>query len=366
MSIIEVLFWISLIPLVLFLLTAVYNYFTAPRLSANKCGGDMPSVSILIPARNEEENIEKCINSILKQSYKNFEIIVLDDNSEDATARLVENFRTKNVNLINGKSLPQNWLGKNWACFQLSKAAKGEILLFIDADVQLEREAVESAVTELLKTKSEMLSVFPTQIISSFGEYLIVPLMNWLLLNFLPMRFIYSSKNKSFTAANGQFILIRKKIYQLIGGHESLKNKIVEDMELARKLKVRGFRIITLLGAELVYCRMYKDFKTSFLGFSKNFYFGFNNSAAAFIMLLLFIEIIFLLPLFLLFAGVQFLIPVLIIFLSRLLVAALSRQNIIASVILHPIQMFMLFIIGISSVFQSVFGGSEWKGRQIS
>ena len=142
--------------------------------------------------------------------------------------------------------------GKNWACHQLSQKAKGKYLLFIDADVELAPNAISSTAKIMAETKTKMLSVFPTQRIKSFGEWLIVPLMNWLLLAFLPLRQVYASRNNSFIAANGQFILWDRETYFSIGGHQQVANAVVEDMELARKAKQKN-KIITLLGGNLYF-----------------------------------------------------------------------------------------------------------------
>ena len=362
----EVIYWILLIPLGIFTCVAIYNYFTAPRLGNNvSVNKKNPFVSILIPARNEGKNIKNCIRSILDQSYKNYEVIVLNDNSEDNTAEIVINMKEENVTLVNGTPLPEGWFGKNWACHQLSQKAKGEILLFIDADVIIKEHAVEAAVNELLISESDMISVFPTQIISTLGEQLVVPLMNWLLLNFLPLRFVYSSKKKSFAAANGQFILIKKNVYEIIGGHSFLRNKVVEDMEMARELKKRNYKIKTLLGNNLIFCRMYNDFTSSVKGFSKNFYKGFNIPYLFFFLFVLFIEIIYLVPIILLFASFQFAVLVLLILISRIFISSTSNQNIFASLFLHPLQMIILLFVGINSVYIDFYKGIEWKGRII-
>lgn len=366
MNLTEIYFGITIFPLVLLTIISLYNYFTAPKLLKEKFSKKhSPLVSILIPARNEEKNIEKCIESVLSQTYKNKEIIVLNDHSEDRTGELVFKYKSENVKLIHGRALPSGWLGKNWACHQLSEKAAGEIFLFIDADVILSKYAVESAVSRLAKTNTVMLSVFPTQIFSSVGEYFIVPLMNWLLLNFLPLRFVYSSPIKSFVAANGQFILIEKKAYIDIGGHETVKDKIVEDMEIARELKNKKHRIVTLLGDKIVYCRMYNGLLSSFKGFSKNFFKGFNTSALLFFMFLILVEVLFLITPLLIIINYHFVIAALLILLSRIVISIGSRQNVIVNILLHPIQILLLFIVGLNSVFQSLNSGSEWKGRKI-
>ena len=216
----------------------------------------------MIPARNEEDNITELLHSIIQQSYSNYELFVLDDQSEDQTTGVVEALSTKNrkINLISGKPLPEGWLGKNWACFQLAQHARGEVLLFLDADVRLSPNALEAALYQMQKNNVVMLSCFPTQKIDSLGEWLIVPLMNWLLLSLLPLKAVVSLPYKSLTAVNGQFILCDKRAYNAIGGHKAVFDQVVEDMEIARKLKVGGYRIMTALGHDAITCRMYSWF----------------------------------------------------------------------------------------------------------
>lgn len=350
------------------LVNSVYNFFTAPEVSpqANELNEDA-KVSILIPARNEEKSIIRCLESAADQSYKNIEIIVYDDQSEDGTKNIVEKFaqNRSDVILIEGVDLRSGWTGKNWACHNLSKSATGDFYLFMDADVFIKQDAVKNALNIFIKRKASLLSVFPTQELKTFGEKLIVPLMNWLLLSFLPLRNVYGSKSDSLLAANGQFILIPKEIYSGIGGHEKVKRHIVEDMELARLVKKKYSKVITVLGGADIYCRMYDGFESAFSGFSKNFYRGFKTSPAVYFIILLFFEAVFLLPFFFVFVNFKFIFVVLIVLMSRILISWKSKQNIFWNVVLHPIQIIILFILGVNSVWRSYFGKIFWKGRRI-
>ena len=169
-------------------------------------------ISVLIPARNEETCIGNCVEDVLNQTYKNYELIILDDESKDGTAKIIvdkisENRAEGKIKLISGRPKPDDWVGKNWACHQLSLEAKGEYFLFIDADVRLRPHVIESCIHYLNKYKLQMITCFPTQIIKSIGEWLVVPLMNFLLLAFLPLSKVYLSGKRSFIAANGQFQL---------------------------------------------------------------------------------------------------------------------------------------------------------------
>ena len=326
----------------------LYNLFTAPVLKKVSQPLDNPKFCLgSIPARNEERNIEKCIKGMLIQDYENIEIIVLDDNSTDNTFKLVSSFSTSNVKVLMGKELSPDWLGKNWACHQLAQEAKGKYLLFMDADVELMPKVISSAVYELEKSSVTLLSIFPTQIIKSFGEHLIVPLMNWLLLTFLPLKFVYSCSSKAFVAANGQFMLWRKDDYFKIGGHETVKNKVVEDMELARLAKQNKLKVKTMLGGKLVFCRMYKSFNQAYNGFTKNFFAGFPLPSFSFLTIILFLLIAFVLPFLFLFQPVYSFILIAFILITRISVSIVSNQNIFINVLLHPVQMLFMFWIGI-------------------
>ncbi|HCY75462.1 MAG TPA: glycosyl transferase family 2 [Ignavibacteriales bacterium] len=360
------MFIVLLISLSVFSVISIYNLFTAPVLKRVSQPSDNRNfVSVLIPARNEEKNIEKCLKRVLAQDYQNKEIIVLDDNSTDNTYRLVSSFSTSNVKALKGKALPTDWFGKNWACHQLAQEAKGEYLLFVDADVELKPEVISSAVYELEKSNAALLSIFPTQIIKSFGEYLIVPLMNWLLLTFLPLRFVYSCSGKAFVAANGQFMLWKKDDYFKIGGHEKVKNKVVEDMELSRLTKQNKLKIKTMLGGKLVFCRMYESFNQAYNGFTKNFFAGFLLPPFSFLVIILFLLIAFVLPFLFLMPPVYSFILIALILITRISVSIVSNQNLFINVLLHPVQMLFMFWIGINSLIKFKTKKIVWKQRKL-
>ena len=357
---------ILIVFLSIFCCISIYNFFTAPVLkkSNEKINNDK-LVSILIPARNEENNIAACIISILEQTYSNKEIIVLDDCSNDKTFQIASAFSKKNVKVIKGESLPEDWLGKNWACHQLANKANGDYLLFIDADVSLKTEAISESVIEMEKSYVELISIFPSQIIKSFGEFLVVPLMNWLLLNFLPLKQVFTSNNVSFVAANGQFMLWRRKTYFELGGHEKVKNKIVEDMELARNVKGSGLKMETMLGGKLVFCKMYNSFFEAYNGFTKNFYPGFSLHPVTFVFFILFIFTIFFVPIILIDQSVLAIIPFVLVIISRIFIAVRSKLNLVLSILLHPIQMIIFLWIGITSIVKFKTNSLTWKERSI-
>jgi glycosyltransferase involved in cell wall biosynthesis len=349
------------------MLVVIYNFFTAPIVKESIQSIDKTKlVSVLIPARNEENNIHSCLENILRQDYKNLEILVLNDQSIDRTKEIVKSFSQNHSNVfcVEGESLPANWTGKNWACHQLSQKAKGRYLLYVDADVELSKNAVSSALKIISAKQVKMLSVFPTQRIKSFGEWLVVPLMNWLLLSFLPLKKVYSSSNLSLIAANGQFMLWDSETYLNIGGHREVANAVVEDMELARKTKLND-KIITLLGGKLIFCRMYKNLPDAFKGFSKNFYPGFNINPVVFMGFVLVLFLVFAVSTIFALSSSIFLIIIVLIVLSRILISLLSQQNVLMNVILHLFQMVFMLIIGFNSVLAAKLGYNSWKDRKL-
>jgi len=347
-------------------LVGIYNFFTATRLRIGK-PNHTPLVSILIPARNEEKNIENCLQSIFKQDYPNYEVIVCDDNSEDNTFSIVESYTSKypNLSLIKGKKLPLGWTGKTWACHQLSRQAKGELFLFLDADVTLKSEALSSAVALMEKKKVSLLSCFPGQKMRSFGEWLIIPLIDWLLLSFVPLDLVYRTSGTKFSMAIGQFILIKKRIYTQAGGHEAVKDAVTEDVEMARKVKEMGDRIIVARSVGLVNCRMYGNFSESKKGLARSLYKGTHLKPLPFILSLLGLFLLFFLPIAMFFVNSGYLYLLIPLLLQRTLTSILARQNFIYNLLLLPVHYFFTFYVSINSLYLTLGNKIEWKGRQI-
>jgi glycosyltransferase involved in cell wall biosynthesis len=349
---------------ILFLI-AIYNYYTAPVFKLGYIKNNFnPLISVLIPARNEEENIRISLDSVVSQDYKNIEILVGNDNSSDKTPGIVDNYGGlySNIKRIDIPILPGGWLGKNHTLHRLTCSASGEYFLFIDADVQLNKEAISAAAAYMNAAGADVVSVFPRQKLQTIGERIIVPLLNLFLLSLLPLKQVYKSEKASLSAGIGQFILIRRSAYEKIGGHKELRSKIAEDVELIRKAKKNRLKVLTMLDGGLVSCRMYKGLGEAYRGFVKNFYPGSSFGPLAFIILLSIYTSVLLLPLILIFFNSLYIIPLLLIVVLRLLITVKSWQD-IKDIILHPVQIFFLLFIGLRSVFPG--GRIQWKGRTI-
>lgn len=261
-----------------------------------------PFVSVMVPARNEERLIRECVESLLQQNYDNYEVIVLNDNSSDNTASILKELSVKypsKLTIIDNNFLPEGWVGKNWACHSLSQAAKGEMLLFTDADTIHKPDCLISSVSFLLKNRLDFFSVIPYEEMITFGEKTIIPIIHFLFFAYLPNDLITKTKRISVSAANGQFMFFRKSAYNEINGHQSVKNNLVEDVFLAKEIKKAGKRMALADGTEFVTCRMYTNFSEAFRGFSKNLFAGFSFDLFMFLVFIVHLPIVYIIPLLL-------------------------------------------------------------------
>jgi chlorobactene glucosyltransferase len=260
-------------------LTAVSNLLFFPRLRRQpEPPAAAPLVSLLVPARNEAAVIGGTVRGLLAQTYPNLELIVLDDHSTDETAVFAQTAAAGDARLtvLNGRSLPPGWLGKNWACQQLAEAAQGEVLIFTDADVGWQPDALPALLAQL--DGAAMATVWPTQETHTWGERLVVPLMALAILCYLPVLPVHYAPWPAFAAANGQCLALRRNAYTQIGGHAAVRGNIVEDVGLARLVKRAGLRLRMADGNRLIGCRMYADWPAVRDGFAKNILAGHGNS----------------------------------------------------------------------------------------
>ncbi|WP_256003965.1 glycosyltransferase [Pedobacter deserti] len=346
------------------LLVAAYNYYTFPSLRLAACSSNAGLVSVLIPARNEQDKIKRLLDSILLQQGIQYEVIVLDDHSADETYQIAHTFaqRHPKFRVLRGASLPRGWTGKNFACYQLAEAARGRYLLFLDADVVLHPSAISSAVYRMQSKKLSLLSLFSDQQMLTWGEQMTVPLMNYLLLTLLPIRLIRSHADPIFSAACGQFMLFNAEDYQQHQFHRQAKSIVAEDLVIMKMLKRYGKKGEGLIAGGLLQCRMYSGYQDAVDGFSKNFIAPFNNSIPLF---LLFLTAVVVGPLLVLASGNLYLISALtlIIVTTRYFSSRLSGQSVVNNILLHPLQMLTLAWIGCLAVQRKLTGSVSWKGR---
>jgi chlorobactene glucosyltransferase len=358
-------------------LVALVNVLSFRSLRRVHPPGHAPLVSVLLPARNEERNIGLVLSTLADQDYPNYEVIVLNDGSEDATGRIAEQWMESNrrFRLIRGKPLPEGWVGKSFACHQLSEEAKGDFLLFIDADTIHSRHCISSAVAELSRSGAGLLTVIPYQIMDTFWEKAVLPLLHFTTFCFLPMPLVRLARHPKFAMANGQFMLFRRDAYRAAGGHEAVRTALVEDVWLSRLVKKSGNALAIRDGAGSVSCRMYRSFREIWEGFSKNLFAGFGYSVPMLTAMMAFNAMTSILPFvallgWLLRAGsvappwLSMVVAQAAIILAIRLVLALRFRLDLWSSFVHPIAMTVLIGIAANSCrWVLTGGGARWKGR---
>ena len=372
--VVEYYAWIVALLSVYFLVFALTNAFWLWIYSKKPRIFQGPKVSVCIPARNEEKNIESCIRSFMAQSYENYEVLVLNDNSEDGTAGILSSLALEfpgKLRVFDGKPLEEGWTGKIFAMNQLIQYADGEYLLFSDADTIHGRDSIAFAVTNLTVHNADMLT---------FGERITIPLMFMLTGFVLPM-FLNRITPFSFTSvAIGQYIMIKRRAFEDVGGYETMKNLISEDVFLARLMKKRGYKTIFTDCKRAATCRMYTGYTESVNGITKNI-FSFLSNNTAIILVALFAVSFFLLlpfPLFVwavianLVSGgwitaitVLLGINVLLMFIVWVLVSG-SQHLPFSTPFLYPILFGNLVYMATLSYARTVSGkGYVWKGRVV-
>jgi len=273
-TILEIFFYVMIAVSAYFFIMALTNILEMKLRTSAPVKKDGPLVSVLIPVRNEEKNIEKCVSSLLNQDYLNYEILILDDNSIDNTFGIMQKIanQDKKIRIFKGKPLPNDWYGKTFALDQLVKESRGEILLFTDADTHHNQTSVSWAVTNMEARKADLISGYAGQILKTPGERITVPLIFFLTGFLIPMFLGKFLKNGYFSLAVGQFIVIKKDVLLNTNGLTTVKNKTSEDVFLARHIRKSGYKTEFLDISNQVLCRMYEGYGAAIRGIGKNIY----------------------------------------------------------------------------------------------
>lgn len=372
--------YIILFVLSLMLLNTVINNFVFKNVENYSLTGQVlknpPLISILIPARNEAGNISICLKSLLKQDYPNLEIIVLNDNSTDGTSKVVKVIAEKDnrVRLVEGAPLEDGWIGKNFASHQLAKYAKGEYFIFTDADTLHFPKTISSAFGALITTKVDALSIYPRQIMVTFAERMTVPIINIALQCFIPFILIKKSKSPLFCTAIGQFMMFKREAYEKIGGYESIKGNMVDDIQISKRVKKSGYKFMVFDGRNTIYCRMYKSLKGVIIGLAKSIYPAFNGNIVALFSFTGLLTATLLIPFILLPLGaflfdwpvaiIKLIIFQIIIVLAIKTIFAIKYKQRMLDILLSPVSMAIMDALIFVSFFQAKYGeGLSWKGR---
>ncbi|HEU5370189.1 MAG TPA: glycosyltransferase [Ktedonobacterales bacterium] len=335
-----------------------------------------PLVSVLVPARNEERSIGRCVESLARQDYPNLEILVLDDQSEDNTAAIVEDLarRYPTVRLLRGGPLPPNWHGKAYACAQLAREARGDWLLFVDADTIHAPETVSTTLQFAIEQQADLLTMLPQVLEGSFGEALLLPLVPLTFGMFLPMGLVAGRKYPLVAGAMGPFLLFRRASYERVGGHEAARTDIVEDMKLARLVKGHGGNLVWIDGTALTRVRFYHNFGEAWRGLVKSTFAAVGYSVTALLPGMAAGAAVYIAPYGFLasaliwqrFDAAWFWLP-----LSQVALAWATRWMLAQRfhmrrpmAFLHPLTMLFTILLTAQAAYQAIFGGGLiWKGR---
>ncbi|MGI5172755.1 glycosyltransferase [Treponema sp. OMZ 840] len=342
---------------------------------------DGPLVSVLIPARDEEIHIEPCVESFMHQSYKNYEVLVLDDNSTDRTHELLQKLQKlypDRLKIYSGKPLPPDWRGKVFAMKQLCEHANGEYLLFTDADTVHSSDSVSLAVTNMLYHKVDFLSGYITQKTKTLGEKATIPLLYLLSGFILPMWVCKWGKAPVLAVAIGQYICVKKDSFEKCGGFDLVKDRTTEDVSLAREMKAHGYKTVFLDLKDAALCRMYTSWKSCINGISKNIFDFIGKNNVILVSAVIGILIFMTMPPFLALgltvytavAGKPVSFELVALWIHILFVGGTwavvckTRKMKRWLAFIYPLMFLNLLYIALISWYRSAFGkGYEWKGR---
>lgn len=382
----QIIYTVSTIYLIIFCIIAGYLlivtllnrlYKQKIRQHPSKHSGAM--VSVLIPVRNEENTIGNCLDSLVKQTYDNLEIIVLDDGSTDFTWDILSRYRQRysRVKILKGKAKPESWKGKTFAVKQLAAAAEGEYLYMTDADTLHSREAVAWAVERLEERGLDAFSAMPRQEMRSIAEKIIIPTVIIPLL-FLPLHLINSGRIKSLAFGIGQFFMFRRDVFFETGGMKPVRHRITEDIALANRTKKLGYRYQFLNSFGHIRCRMYGGFREAIAGFAKNFYefAAISPALASFIIAL--IAMLFLAPPFVALASLfisifsatlvtnLFLFIPVSVFILAWGINLANNDFPVYTAVLYPVFVLMFIVQAGLAVYRNIAGSRpSWKSRAV-
>ncbi|NIK76020.1 cellulose synthase/poly-beta-1,6-N-acetylglucosamine synthase-like glycosyltransferase [Paenibacillus castaneae] len=382
----EIILWTVAVLLLAQLLFAVWNVRQLPLFEqlgqaeaplkpiSKLAAEENVRLSILIPARNEERHMAHCLYAIQQclSDEHEVEIVVLDDRSEDDTARIIEEFvkQDKRFRFISGQELPIGWIGKAYACHQLSVAAKGAWFLFIDADARMQPGAIETVLRATAVRQTGLLTGFPYQQTKSWLERLVVPMMGFTIACHLPIKLVSNSTDPRFSAAHGAWIVVNRETYEAAGGHAANFAHLVDDLALIQAVKRIGHHVVLADVRNQVSMRMYQNASEVWNGYKKNIFAGVGRSGLLLFMVLFVYSVLYVLPFAALIAvpwNPALLASALTGYLLGTAVKAVSDRAGGQSVWLAPLIPFSIgavIAIGTASWLSAKAGkGYVWKGR---
>ena len=381
MDLFEIQYYIILLVCIFTFLITVSNFFFLHSLRdsfgmfEDRVDGDL--VSVLIPARNEETKIGLSLAALVLQRYTPMEILVLDDDSGDNTLEIIRSFeqRDHRIRVIQGKELPDGWIGKNWACHQLFNEAKGDYILFMDADTILAPGAITASMHQSKGQSADLLTVMPKRMAGCIAEKLMYPFLDWFLFSWLPMRAAHGRKNSYLSASFGQFMLFKKESYNKIGGHYSIWNNPLDDFSLGRMVKKSGLKWLLFSGAGSVDVLAGKGNVDAFMSISRSLFPAINYSFMVFMLLFSLLFGMCFIPISTILGfdklsspGSEFVfisyISLSLIAISWVIVCKKCEHSII-TVVFYPLCICLMFIAAWHSVIAYNLRITTWKDRRL-
>jgi len=357
---------------------SVTNYFLLREIETTLDTKLNSKVSILIPCRNEEFNVKNIVTSLVNQTYKNIEIILLDDCSDDNTRRIIFELSKKysNVKAEIGLELQDGWIGKNWACHQLSRSATGDYLLFCDADVIYDKKLIQDTISKIERNDYKFLTLFPGRKSYCLTDKFIWSFAGWAVNAWIPFLLTFKTKFSFFAAGFGQFLMINKKTYINIGGHESFKGTQLDDFELARLIQKSGNKWYIGIASNRIQTNGYNGFFESINGHGRSIMPVFRNNG---IIMLLFWFVILntvffpIINFVFLFVSNDFyfdnvvlsILNILFVTFSWILTAYKTKVSFIPS-LLYPITTVLILFVALHSFYRTKKRIIFWKDRLIS
>ncbi len=367
--------------IVLFVFTlltmAAINLTSLRRLNDYKKLSIFPRISVLVPARNEQDNIRRCIESLLGQDYPQFQVIVLDDNSQDSTGSILAEMagNDSRLKIIQGKPLPPDWLGKHWACHQLYQQSDGDFLVYTDADTFHKPDTLRCAAAALIDEQADMLSIMPRHILGSWSEKLVMPVFALGVFAIIPLLGRLKPRKVTLMSSSGKLLAFRRQAYEASGGFEAIRHSVLDDLELPQRIISAGMRYRLFDGTNNVSCRMYRSLKEVHEGLSKNLFAAYGYNVPLFILTWLWLMFALWEPLIVLaiykipeYPPTLSLGLSVIAIIGTLLLWLVYYQRFkfpLYMIFLYPISGLMLAALSASSMILTLSGRATWKDRKM-
>jgi glycosyltransferase involved in cell wall biosynthesis len=350
---------------VLAFLRTVVNLALIPRLRRDERPSREPLLSIVIPARDEARVIERTVRAFLAQTYANFELIVVNDRSADATGAILRSIDDERLVVIDGEEPPAGWLGKPWALHQGSRRAHGEVLLFVDADIIYAPDTLRAAVATFERRRPALLTLLPFFEMRGFAENASMPMLAMTCFSFLPTWLSNRTRRVALAIGGGTGNLVRRDAYDAAGGHEALKDSVVDDVGLARLIRRDGGLTFVVRADDLIALRMYHGLREVIEGFTKNSFAVFGRNYVIAFLVPAGCIVFHILPFVLALTGDRISIAtVVVITATRLILFRSLRYRLDNALLLHPVMCAIwLWIFLRSTWLTGVRRKLLWRGR---